>query len=788
MSREITLRLRPKQEQAYFYMAQGKNIFITGAGGVGKSALIKTFMKTYQYSKKIALTSTTGTSALLLNGTTIHSYLGIGYGNGSVESLVKKICSWKWLYNRWSDVECLIIDEISMLDPDLFDKLEEIARCIRHNDKPFGGIQLILSGDFCQLPCVGTNKFCFEAKSWNKCIIHTVYLNEIIRQSDRIFQEVLNKVRIGIIDNQVKNILNKRIGIKLENDYGIKPTKLYSTNFKVDNVNNEELDILAEDGRQFYEYLMDIVVQSQVNNKHEVKQKFYKNCNVPEVLQLCIGAQVMLLKNLDVTNGLANGSRGVVINFIGDIPIVRFLNGVERIIDYDTWEVTENDKKILCAHQIPLKVAYAISIHKCCAKNTLIYTKNGIQRISKISDDLVGNHREYTTVQIDYSVIGKKGYKKATQIYKGGIENTIILTTSLGFIIEGSNKHPILTFDGINKRWKKLPEIQNGEYLVLKKNTQSFGKIISTEKFFKDENYKFPYFIDEQIGYLIGLLVGNGCYSNRRNYSIEFTVLKEKTKILVKFLNIFNNVFDQKCKIYNYSDNSKLIINSKMIREFLLWCGLDYVTSEEKTIPWVILENNKETHIAYLKGLYDTNGSINKDCIEYTIFSKQLAIEIQCVLLNMGIISSIRLLENESQSYRIDITEYNAYIFAKIIGFDDNEKQDILILNTKYNNIPNIFFDKVVSIDKGKNQLYDLYIPEDHTFVGNGIINHNSQGCSLDYAEIDLSDIFEYGMTYVALSRVKNLEGLNIIDIDYDNICAHPVALEYYNSLKENEF
>jgi ATP-dependent DNA helicase PIF1 len=364
MSRENSIRLRPKQEEAYSYMVRGENIFITGAGGVGKSALIKMFMKMYQYSKQIVLTSTTGTSALLLNGTTIHSYLGIGYGNGSVEALVDKICGWGWLRKRWLSIECLIIDEISMLDPDLFDKLEEIARSVRRNDKPFGGIQLILSGDYCQLPCVGTDKFCFEAKSWSKCIKRTVYLNEIIRQSDTMFQKVLNKVRIGIVDKQVKKILDSRIGVKLHNDYGIKPTKLYSKNCDVDRVNDEELDVLAEDGRQFYEYAMDTVVYPGVSNKTAAKEKFNKNCTAPKVLQLCEGSQVMLLKNLDIQNGLANGSRGVVTSFFGDIPVVRFLNGVERVIDYDTWEVTENDKKILRARQVPLKVAYAISIHK----------------------------------------------------------------------------------------------------------------------------------------------------------------------------------------------------------------------------------------------------------------------------------------------------------------------------------------------------------------------------------------------------------------------------------------
>jgi len=364
MSSDFSINLKPKQEEAYSYLVRGDNIFLTGMAGTGKTSVIKLFMKAYQNRKKIAVTSTTGTSALLLNGTTIHSYLGIGYGNGSVEALVNKIREWRWLHNRWIQLECLFVDEISMLDPDLFDKLEEIARVVRNDERPFGGIQIVLSGDFLQLPCVGTDKFCFEAKTWKKCIQRTVHLNEIIRQSDTNFQEVLNKIRIGNIDEQVRTVLDKRIGVELCNDYGIKPTKLYSTNRNVDRVNDEELDKLAEDGRQFYEYCMNTVIYPGVSNKTTAKEKFMKYCIAPKILQLCKGSQVMLLKNLDLQNGLANGSRGMVVGFVGDMPVVRFLNGEERLIDYNVWEVEENDKKILRAKQIPLKVAYAITIHK----------------------------------------------------------------------------------------------------------------------------------------------------------------------------------------------------------------------------------------------------------------------------------------------------------------------------------------------------------------------------------------------------------------------------------------
>jgi ATP-dependent DNA helicase PIF1 len=349
----------------YGFEIDGNHRFVLGNFIIThNTAVVKMFMKAYQNYRRMAVTSTTGTSALLLNGTTIHSYLGIGYGNGTVKSMVDKICCWAWLRKRWTDLECLFIDEISMLDPDIFDKLEEIARIVRRNTEPFGGIQIVLSGDFLQLPCVGTDRFCFEAKTWNKCIKRTVYLNEIMRQGDNEFQQVLNKVRVGDVDDQVKKVLDSRIGAKLINEFGIKPTCLYSQNSDVNIINDNELDKLASDGRQFYEYKMDIVVCSGVTNRTAVIEKFKKYSTTPEILQLCKGAQVMLLKNLDIPNGLANGSRGVVTGFVSDMPCVRFLNGEERVIEQNVWEVEENDKKILRAQQVPLKVAYAMSIHK----------------------------------------------------------------------------------------------------------------------------------------------------------------------------------------------------------------------------------------------------------------------------------------------------------------------------------------------------------------------------------------------------------------------------------------
>jgi hypothetical protein len=305
-----SLKLSEKQKDALNKIIKGYNVFLTGAGGVGKSLIVKLFYDAYKDSQNIGITSTTGISSILIGGTTLHSFLGIGLGKDSVESLYLKIKKKAYMYKRWRDLNTLIIDEISMLSPHLFDKLELLARKLRYNELPFGGIQLILTGDFLQLPCVETDEFCFEAKSWDKCVKYSIYLTEIFRQQDILFQTCLNEVRIGKLSKKSIDILKSTINKDLFNSCGILPTKIYSLNIDVDKENQKELNKLCLKNKdlEFFEYELEVNLLK--NNLKFVDEKIKKNCIVPQNLQLCIGAQVMLLYNINLEIGLANGSRG----------------------------------------------------------------------------------------------------------------------------------------------------------------------------------------------------------------------------------------------------------------------------------------------------------------------------------------------------------------------------------------------------------------------------------------------------------------------------------------------
>lgn len=357
----MNLELVGKQKIAYDLMKSGKNVFITGPGGSGKSFLISKFMKDNLF-KKIGITSTTGTSAILIGGSTIHSFAGIGLGTKSVVALVTGIRRRPFVLKRWKELDTLIIDEVSMLTPELFDKLNEIAKITRRCDEPFGGLQLILTGDFLQLPCVNSDDFCFNSQAWKECVDNEVYLDKIIRQTDPLFQKCLCNIRLGIVTDEDKKLLNSRVGATIENT-DIKPTQFYSTNAQVNRVNNMELDILAEEGVEFLSYQMKTEVMN-VRTPQFVIDKCIKNCIAEPNLDLCVGAQVMLNFNVNTAEKLVNGSRGVIIRFEDDMPVVKFMDGREICISYNVWDIEEGGNFIMNIKQIPLRVAYAITIHK----------------------------------------------------------------------------------------------------------------------------------------------------------------------------------------------------------------------------------------------------------------------------------------------------------------------------------------------------------------------------------------------------------------------------------------
>lgn len=362
-------KLNEEQKKVISLLKSGKNVFVSGSGGTGKTYLIKYFVEHYKNVKNIGLTSTTGISAGTIGGTTINSFLGIGLGKSTSMKLAKKIIDNGFLEKRVTTLDVLIIDEISMMNYALFQKIEEVFRIVRKNRKSFGGVQLLLSGDFLQLPAVKCEYYCFESEVWNKVINETIILTKIIRQSNLQFQNILNKIRNGIVDKEVKDVLKSRFKKNIEKN-GITPTRIYTINKDVDRINEEALDKIAENNEdiEFFEYDMNIeYIEEETKQALYLVDKFKKTSRVKENLQLCIGCQVLLIKNLDIENGLVNGSRGVVVKFTDDdIPIIKFMNDKEVVIKKEQFEIeTDYGKKVAIANQLPLRLGYATTVHSC---------------------------------------------------------------------------------------------------------------------------------------------------------------------------------------------------------------------------------------------------------------------------------------------------------------------------------------------------------------------------------------------------------------------------------------
>lgn len=380
------MELSSEQQLAFDKYVLGENIFITGPGGSGKSALIKNIVShAKDNNKKVQVCALTGCAAVLLScgAKTIHSWGGIGLGNGDNYVIANKVAGNKYKKKNWKQVQILIIDEVSMMSVKLFELLNLTAKKCRNTQKIFGGIQVIFSGDFFQLPPVGssdnidTQKFCFESSSWNELFDgNQIQLKKIFRQTDPVYTKILNQIRVGQISRSSLTKLQSFIGRENENTE-IKPTILFPTKRKVEQINSKAMMELNEEEKRFEMKrcpLEELELTKEERNfeneispsrlDHEVE--FLKtNINCERCLVLKKGAQVMCVANLDVdgSNPICNGSQGIIKDFdSGGYPIVKFKNGALRTIKPHVWQ-SEN-LKLVAVKQIPLILAWALTIHK----------------------------------------------------------------------------------------------------------------------------------------------------------------------------------------------------------------------------------------------------------------------------------------------------------------------------------------------------------------------------------------------------------------------------------------
>jgi ATP-dependent DNA helicase PIF1 len=383
------MQLSNEQECAFQRFKNGENLFISGQAGTGKTFLIKRMVQYLQENgTKYHICAMTGTAALLLNcdATTLHSWAGIGLCNGDRTKIIKSALKKRKKIINWLYPKVLIIDEVSMMSLKVFEIIETIARKARLNNQPFGNIQIIFTGDFYQLPPVetfgepDTKSFCFESPLWNTVFKREnhIELKTIFRQLDPIYKSILSEIRTGTISEENIKILEKCKENRLNND--CIPTKIFPVRSKVDYINRLEFDKLKEQEFVFEfvvrkncetyietntpvpkEILSSYCVLTEEEQNNELQQLIL-NSNYQQILRLKKGAVVMCIANIDIEQGICNGSQGIVIDILENTPVIKFYNGIIRKIPpfYRQNEEYPN----IAIGQIPLILAWAVTIHK----------------------------------------------------------------------------------------------------------------------------------------------------------------------------------------------------------------------------------------------------------------------------------------------------------------------------------------------------------------------------------------------------------------------------------------
>lgn len=347
------------QALALEIMLSGENVLLTGPAGSGKTYVLREFIaRCKEEGRSVAVTATTGLAASHLGGTTIHSWSGIGIADELAPKAAEHLS--KTREQMMQRAAVLIIDEISMLHDFRLDMVDAMLRNVRAEpDKPFGGVQVILCGDFFQLPPVNRNDgrtggFVVHSNAWQEFKPVICYLNEQHRQDDNTFLEILNALRAGDIRRRHAEALLARIGSELDGNQEV--TELHTVNINVDTINDQRLAELEGEEHHY---------QMTTTGSQNYVESLMRSCLAPEDLVLKEGALVMFIKN-STDKKYVNGSLGKVVGFetLSDYPIIELRGGREITALPDTWELRDGERKRAGLTQLPLRLAWAITVHK----------------------------------------------------------------------------------------------------------------------------------------------------------------------------------------------------------------------------------------------------------------------------------------------------------------------------------------------------------------------------------------------------------------------------------------
>lgn len=363
--------MNAEQRAVLEHVVAGHNVFMTGGAGVGKSFTLGHVIEWAEGAgKNVGVCAMTGAAAVLLpaGATTLHSFMGIGLGKDDVEHLCRKIKKKAPVLEKLKELDLLIVDEVSMLNDELFVKVSQVLKCLRRVNKPFGGVQMLLVGDPFQLmPVEGAP--CFLSPEWADAGFTVCTLVANMRQKDDTeFKALLDRVRLGDCSSQDLATLQALKTTEFPPD--IVPTRLYAINARVDEINEIHMERLLLDGRQAITYRLKYGGNA---SSKVLSKKWAETIKMRPEITLCVGAQVMLTRNICIESRLVNGARGVVDAVTPKTVSVRWTSGAISVVEffkistlkypYKVDKQTDTDEEINVAY-MPLQLAWAISIHK----------------------------------------------------------------------------------------------------------------------------------------------------------------------------------------------------------------------------------------------------------------------------------------------------------------------------------------------------------------------------------------------------------------------------------------
>ncbi|KKN80214.1 hypothetical protein LCGC14_0331680 [marine sediment metagenome] len=874
------IKLGNDQQRAYRASMSGYNILITGPAGTGKSVLLREIVRDLRVEgKEVAITASTGIAAVNVSGRTIHSWLGTAI-RGTVKSIQESLNQGGLKIiranadRRMTEAHVLVIDEVSMLTGDYMNMMDFWLRKVRRRDKPFGGLQLILCGDFLQLPPVqipgqeADVVFAYDADAWHEADLNLCYLTKVFRQEDNDFLMHLLAIRRGQVSQDTVEFFDECVN----RDLAEEPTRLFATNNMVRDINGGKLAQLPGKPHAFDADYIGL-------EKHYANLK--KNCIAEHVLYLKEGAPVIFVKNNPMM-GYVNGTRGVVKKVRYPIIDVEKLNGHVVPVEIASWEVQGSNGSVLAAMmQYPLKLAWALTIHKCVAGDTLIATCSGLRRIQDIAGANLGSA---SCRDPGIAVFTEAGVRGANQVFRGVVEDCYEITTERGVSITVSPRHPLRAVQSPGQfDWKLAPDITQGDALLMRSGTKSEGSdsILAFDRKpdynGNDHEYSLPSSLTLPLAEFLGVLVGDGCVTDEAEGRVEVT--SGDVEPLKFFQSFVESVFCVPVTLNRGREVPRAYFHCRGVRVFLEHLGLGYSKAPSKSVPASVLQGSIAVQASFLRGLYDTDGGVNSSGIHLTTSSRVLASEVQTLLLNLGILSQVS--ELTERAWRVNITNLSdATRFYAGIGFRVDRKMAALkkrfppcwrpdvfrLPKSELGGIPDAsswvteamdelkqvygrsygksvrlhlpqgaakkfrnsvrqgvrqgvrithrhlgslagfaceatndrskfpafsrvvdwrlngwFVDRVVSIRRCRKEVFDLHVPEDHSYIGNGFVNHNSQGMTLEYMHCDLGSCFEAGHAYVALSRARNIEGLSLAQrLDPSYVKTNKAAVEFY--------